>query len=166
MKMFLVAVSSLCLCGILLCFLAYVTGNFPMLKATQDTTSTAITYQGENSRNRVAMQALTREADLLCSPCAEQMALLLDMMEQEWGGDTITFFEPPTIPSKTTARGWVWLSSEQREKAKQLFDQYGTEEGFHRLRESDPEAARQFERGRRPSRDVPDGGQSESGSKD
>ena len=50
----------------------------------------------------------------------------------------------------------------------QLIDQYGTEEGLRRLRESDPEAARQFEQEQRgaPSRDVPDGEQSESGSKD
>ncbi len=53
-------------------------------------------------------------------------------------------------------------------KVQQLIDQYGTEEGLRRLRESDPEAARQFERERRPvpSHDVPNGGQSESGSQD
>ncbi len=77
------------------------------------------------------------------------------------------------------------------DKAQRLIDQYGTEEGLRRLRESDPEAARQFEsdpdsiedaenrhksRSRRvgtgrerrpvPSRDVSDGGQPESGSTD
>ena len=54
------------------------------------------------------------------------------------------------------------------EEAQQLIDQYGTEEGLRRLREMDPEAARQFEQRHRPvpSHDVPDGGQSESGSKD
>ena len=55
--------------------------------------------------------------------------------------------------------------------AQQLIDQYGPEEGLKRLREPDPEAARQLEsdklRPRReqrsvPSRDVPDEGQSES----
>ena len=35
MKAFLIVVSSLCLCGILLCFWAYATGNFPMSKTTQ-----------------------------------------------------------------------------------------------------------------------------------
>ena len=106
--------------------------------------------------------------------------------------------EPPTIPPPVPAAakgveadGWVGLSSEQRERAKRLFDEYGTTEGLRRLKESDPEAARQFEsdpdsieaaenrhksRSRRvgtgrerrpvPSRDVPDGGQPESGSKD
>lgn len=60
------------------------------------------------------------------------------------------------------------LSLERFRKGQQLIDQYGTEEGFRRLREMDPEAARQFEQRHRPvpSRDVPDGGQSESGSKD
>ncbi len=60
------------------------------------------------------------------------------------------------------------LSTDPFDKAQQLIDQYGKEEGLRRLRESDPEAARQFERERRPvpSRDVPDREQSESGSKD
>ena len=56
------------------------------------------------------------------------------------------------------------LSPRRFNNAQQLIDQYGTEEGLRRLREIDPEAARQFERERRPvpSRDVPDGEQSES----
>ena len=60
------------------------------------------------------------------------------------------------------------LSPDRFNNAQQLIDQYGTEEGLRRLRESDPEAARQFERERRPvpSRNAPDGGQSESESKD
>ena len=66
------------------------------------------------------------------------------------------------------------LSADRFDKAQQLIDEYGTEEGLRRLREMDPEAARRFEsdksrpgRERRPvpSRDVPDGEQSESGSK-
>ena len=49
------------------------------------------------------------------------------------------------------------LSPDRFDKAQQLIDQYGTEEGLRRLRESDPEAARQFERERRspPVREVP-----------
>ena len=51
------------------------------------------------------------------------------------------------------------LSPEHSNKAQQLIDEYGTEEGLRRLREMDPEAARQFERERRgaPSREVPSG---------
>ena len=47
------------------------------------------------------------------------------------------------------------LSADPADKAQQLIDQHGTEEGLRRLRESDPDAARQFERDRRPSRDAP-----------
>ena len=61
--------------------------------------------------------------------------------------------EPPTIQPPTPAdaksveaRGWEGLSLKQREEAKQFFDQYGTAEGLRRLRETDPDAAAQFER--------------------
>ena len=55
------------------------------------------------------------------------------------------------------------LPTNPADKAQKLIDQYGTVEGLRRLRESDPEAARQFERrppnrpsrGTTPSRDVP-----------
>ena len=64
--------------------------------------------------------------------------------------------EPPTLqpPAPTAAKGveangWEGLSPGQRGQAKQLFDQYGTEEGLRRFRDTDPEAARQFERERR-----------------
>ncbi len=69
------------------------------------------------------------------------------------------------------------LSLERFDKAQDLIDQYGTEEGLRRLRESDPDAARQFEsdksrpgrerlrseslRPSEPSRDVPNGEESE-----
>lgn len=81
--------------------------------------------------------------------------------------------EPPTrqTPAPTAAKGveatgWEGLSSEQRDMAKQFFDEYGTEEGLRRLRQSDPDAARQFEQGLRgePTRRSPssDSGQSPS----
>lgn len=79
--------------------------------------------------------------------------------------------ETPPVEDQEV-QGWEGLSSEQREQAKQFFDQYGSEEGLRRLKESDPDAARQFERRppmdrdastRRetPSRDALDDGQSE-----
>ena len=40
------------------------------------------------------------------------------------------------------------LSSDRFDKAQQLIDQYGSEEGLRRLREMDPDAARRFERER------------------
>lgn len=64
------------------------------------------------------------------------------------------------------------LSPEHFSKAQQLIEQFGTEEGLRRLRATDPEAARQFERhppvsprkqaeNRGPERDTPDGEESE-----
>ncbi len=66
------------------------------------------------------------------------------------------------------------LSPERFNKAQRLIEQYGTEEGFRRLREIDPEAARRLElhppqsprKQGDGSRAVPDGGQSKSESKD
>ena len=59
MKAFLVAVSSLCLCGILLCFMAYATGKFPsiprvydMPKLTQHTSVATMPQQVENYQGR------------------------------------------------------------------------------------------------------------------
>ena len=61
----------------------------------------------------------------------------------------------PTAAKGVEASGWEGLSPEQRDQAKAFFDQYGTEEGLRRLREMDPDAADRFERGRRPTRNVP-----------
>ena len=107
MKMFLVAVSLLCLCGILFCFWAYATGNFPMSKTTPPLPVVA----------RVE-QSTMGETFLECSPCAEQMALLLDLMETEWEGDLMAFLEPLATPEETAAQRWLWLSSEQAGQAK------------------------------------------------
>ena len=62
-----------------------------------------------------------------------------------------TDIQPPTLaPAKSVeARGWMGLSQEQREEAKQLFNRYGTAEGLRRLRETDPDAAAQFDWERR-----------------
>lgn len=75
-------------------------------------------------------------------------------------------FTPEGIEEELSAR----LSPERFDKAQELIDQYGTEEGLRRLRESDPDAARRFDRERlrsesprfsEPSRDASDGEQSE-----
>ena len=65
------------------------------------------------------------------------------------GHGTDTQPPAPTAAKGVEANGWEGLSLKQREQAKQLFDQYGTEEGLRRFRDTDPEAARQFERERR-----------------
>ena len=155
MKAFVIAVSSLCLCGILLSFLAYAMGRLPGAPIA-------------TSPKEVVISQTAMETDPLCSPCVENIAKMIEMMEIEWESDMTVFVEQSVKLIETDAPGWKALSQEQREQAKQLFDQHGTEEGFRRLREMDPEAARQFEQVRRPvpSHDVPDGEQSKSESKD
>ena len=83
--------------------------------------------------------------------------------------------EKQSTPARIEAELGEGLSPDRFDKVQQLIDQYGTEEGLSRLREMDPDAARQFERGHPPqspreqgegTRTVPDGGQSEPGSKD
>ena len=73
--------------------------------------------------------------------------------------------ETPTIQPPTPAAAKsveaelsVGLSPERFDKARQLIDEYGTKEGLRRLRESDPDAARQFERerGKPPVPSEPD----------
>lgn len=61
----------------------------------------------------------------------------------------------PSVPSETPPVSSEAASDQERvsparfDKAQQLIDQYGREEGLRRLRESDPEVARQFEGQRR-----------------
>lgn len=164
MKVFLVVVSSLCLCVILLCFLAYATRKFPSVPRGYDMPQPTQNTRVATTPQRAETQKTTAEEDPQCSPCAERMASLLEMIEQESGTNMTAFFEQPATPSTPPTQGWVWLSSEQREQAKQLIDQYGTEEGLHRLREMDLEAAQQFESGKSrlgqerrspPTREVP-----------
>jgi hypothetical protein len=59
---------------------------------------------------------------------------------------------PNKMPTLPTSEGiGVQLSPERFDKAQQLIDQYGTEEGLRRFREMDPETARRFDRERRES---------------
>ena len=158
MKAFLVTVSTLCVCGILLCFWAYATGNFPFVPRVYD-------IKKLTQAQKVVMETSSVEPDAQCTPCVEKMASILEMIETEWEVDMTALFEQSVKTVETDTHGWAELSSEQREQAKRLFDQYGTAEGLRRLREMDPEAARQFEsdksrpgRERRnpPSRDTSD----------
>ena len=60
--------------------------------------------------------------------------------------------EPPAAESLKTQLK-ERLSPERFNKAQQLIDQYGSEEGLRRFRQMDPEAARQFESVPRPERE-------------
>ncbi len=68
---------------------------------------------------------------------------------------SVADFEKQFSPEGIEAELSKGLPTDPADKAQQLIDQYGTEEGLRRLRESDPDAARRFERERRgaPSRD-------------
>lgn len=149
MKAFLFAVSVLCLCVILLCFLAYATGNSPFVPTVYD-------IKKPTQAQKVVMETSSVETDAQCTPCVEKMASILEMIETEWEADMTALFEQSVKTVETDADGWAGLSKEQRDQAKRLFDQHGTEEGLRRLRESDPDAARRFdrERGSAPSRDT------------
>ena len=91
-----------------------------------------------------------------------------DMVKPTPSPQSVGDIEKQLTPQEIESDLTKGLSADIFNKVQQLIDQYGTAEGLRRLKESDPEAARRFERERRPgpSRDVPDGGQSESGSKD
>ena len=99
---------------------------------------------------------------------------LPDMVKPQFP-PSVADIEKQLTPEGIEAELSKGVSPDSFNKAQQLIDQYGTEEGLRRLREMDPEAARRFESdksrpGREPrpapSRNTPDGGQSESGSKD
>ena len=81
---------------------------------------------------------------------------------------SVADIEKQLTPAGIEAELSEGVSVDSFDKAQQFIDEYGTEEGLRRLREMDPDAARQFEQRHRPvpSRDVPDEEQSESGSKD
>ena len=86
MKVFLVAVSSLCLCGILLCFWAYATGNLSSVPRVYDMPKTTTDTQGATMPQQAGTQKTTVEEDPLCSPCEENLKRLKKAREQ-WEGE-------------------------------------------------------------------------------
>jgi hypothetical protein len=88
---------------------------------------------------------------------------------EDIGGPT-AHSEVPSVGESIETPGWEGLSPARRAQAEQFLYQYGTEVGLRRLGEVDPEAAQQFEQERlrserlrpaEPSRDAPDGEESE-----
>ena len=110
MKAFLMCVAAF----LLLSVLAYATSNLP---------------------TPVHLRPIAQQTSQGCSPCAENLAAVLDLAGQDWERDMALFFEQSQKPSKPTAQSWGELSSARQEEAKQLFDQFRTEEGLRRLRE-------------------------------
>ena len=62
---------------------------------------------------------------------------------------SVADLEKQLTPERIEAELSQGLSPDRFDRAQQLIDQYGTAEGLRRLREMDPDAAAQFERGRR-----------------
>ena len=105
------------------------------------------------------IRATQKQARAPESPVERERTVALDRATQsrtEMAADLEKQLTPemPTVESLETQLR-ERLSPDRFSKAQQLIDQHGTEEGLRRLWESDPEAAQQFERERRPSRDAP-----------
>ena len=111
------------------------------------------------------------EIDMVGDSASEQSPLaddsdnsLADALEKPKLPESMVTAEKQLTPAEIEAELSKGVSPERFDKAQELFDQYSIEERLRRLRElreSDPDAARQFERERspKPARDVPDGGQ-------
>ena len=70
---------------------------------------------------------------------------LSNVVESTPSPPNIADLEKRLTPEGVEAKLEGLVSPDRFDKAQQLIDQYGTEEGLRRLRESDPEAAQQFE---------------------
>ena len=101
----------------------------------------------EGSINEDASGASVR-SDVPVSPSD-----LPDMVKTMPSPESMVDIEKNMTPAGIEAELSEGLSAASFDKAQQLIDQYGTEEGLRRLRESDPEAARQFESVPRPGRE-------------
>ena len=88
---------------------------------------------------------------------------LSDMVNPTSYPSSVTDIEKQLTPQGIGSELIEGLSTNPADRAQKLIDQYGTEEGLRRLREVDPEAARQFEREHspKPPRDVLDSGEAE-----
>lgn len=71
---------------------------------------------------------------------------LPDMVKPTRFPSSMADIEKQLTPEGIEAELSEGASTDPFDKARQLIDQYGTEEGLRRLRETDPDAARQFER--------------------
>ena len=115
-------------------------------KAVSDGDYPATDPFSEGSINEDASGAPVR-SDVPLSPSD-----LPEMVNPTPAPPSVADIEKQLTPQGIEAELNKGLSPEHFNKAQQLIDQYGTEEGLRRLRESDPEAARQFERERSPKR--------------
>ena len=119
--------------------------------------------EGENSDD--ARQTLVHD-DTSLSASDKSVGELTHSRRSEPRDKTSNKTSIPSTAENIETRLREQLSPERFSKAQQFIHQYGSEEGLRRLRESDPEAARQFERERRLSPNASDKGQPGSESTD
>lgn len=123
----------------------YIRDEEPSDPASDTVFSEGIGEATDFSQRRSEVFPVTSESDLLSAPehVHQKDRHVHEPPTPSHGMDS----QPPTPADAKSveARGWMGLSQEQREEAKAFFDQYGTAEGLRRLRETDPDAAAQFE---------------------
>ena len=109
MKTFVVAVSSFCICVILLCLWAYGTGYYPFKPRVDAIPQTTLI----RTVPPVAQQTVGGTTDPQCPPCIERMDFLLEMIERggEWEADTASVVEPPQTLGERNTQRWVWNRS-------------------------------------------------------
>lgn len=94
-------------------------------------------------------QAFSEDSAVTTDPCCPDEPTPVHL-EDGHGDETPTSQAPtPQAAKNVEAELGEGLSPERFDKGRELIDQFGTEEGLRRLREMDPDAARQFEQKRR-----------------
>ena len=132
----------------------------------------------ETETTQLASVPDSQQVEDECSPCEENLKHLKkarERWEREHNAQVapVSPSDPPGITKPTPSHPSVadiekqltpmgieselseGVSTDSFDKAQQLIDDYGTEEGLRRLREMAPEAARRFERRGAPDRNVP-----------
>ena len=130
--------------------------DFPPVSSVSSEIKTGEVEEWLNSASSVSSEIKTGEVEEWFNSASSEL-----LLPGEVNSLLLHRSDFPPVSSQKTA-DHDGLSAAPADKAQQLIDRYGTEEGLRRLRESDPEAAERFEsdksrpgRERRPSRDAP-----------
>ena len=121
--------------------------------------SESIPYSGEYSGTDPFSEGIIDE-DVIGPDVPRSPSDLPDMVKPTPSPASVADTEKQLIPEGIEAELSEGLSPDLFDKAKQLIDQYGAEEGLRRFREMDPDAARRFERGHPPQSPRRQGGDS------
>ena len=109
----------------------------------------------QNSRNDTTLPFVSPQRAVKAPDVSVSPSNLSSEVDPIPSPQSIAELENQLTPQGIEAELGGGLSTAPADKAQQLIDRYGTEEGLRRLRGSDPDAAERFERDRRPSRDAP-----------